>query len=639
MAKWSPERRVLDHEHTEFWRYTLQEVAEPNLQRKVFPYDEVCRVDFDHKLIPISPAKEIFITDTTFRDGQQARPPFTAEQIVSLFNLLHKLGGPNGVIRQTEFFLYSERDKKALEMCLEKGYRYPEVTGWIRANRTDLKLVKEMGLQETGILTSVSDYHIFLKLNKKRKQVFTEYLDIVRTALDAGIVPRCHFEDVTRADIYGFCVPLAQALMKLWEESGIKVKIRLCDTLGYGVTYPGAALPRAVDKIVRAMIDDAGVPGEFLEWHGHNDFHKGLINATTAWLYGCAAANGAVLSLGERTGNTPVEGLIIEYIQLRGDSHGIDTPVITEIAEYAHRELGMAIPLNYPLAGMDFNATSAGIHIDGMIKSQEIYNIFDTEKILKRPMSIMITDKSGLAGIAHWVNSHLMLSGDKGVDKRHPGVAKIYKWVMDQYEEGRVTSISHGEMERLARKYLPEFFVSEFDRIKDQTHRQAAKWMEEILEKPGMKSMEPGRVEPILKRLVSDDPFIQFAYVTDMDGRKITKNITQAVDRAKYETVGLHEDYSDRSWFIEPLKDGQVHVSELYTSKITGRLCLTASGPIRDARDQIIGICGLDIKFEDLTKVGMTEEEQEKESRPGARGSGPKEKGPKNKRKGARQKA
>lgn len=608
MAKWNNERRVLNHEHTRFWQYTLQDIPEPNLQRDVFPYDEVCRIDFDHKVIPISPAKELLITDTTFRDGQQARPPFTVKQIVDLFDLLHKLSGPSGVVRQAEFFLYSERDKEAVRKCLEKGYRYPEVTGWVRANKKDLKLVKEMELKETGILTSVSDYHIFLKLGKKRKQVFEEYLDVVRAALEAGIIPRCHFEDVTRADIYGFCVPFAQALMKLREESGIPVKIRLCDTLGYGVTYPGAALPRAIDKLVWAMIDDAGVPGELLEWHGHNDFHKVLINATTAWLYGCAAANGAILGFGERTGNTPLEGLIIEYIGLRGNTNGIDTTVITEIAQYAEREIGVNLPLNYPLVGMDFNATGAGIHIDGMIKSEEIYNIFDTEKILKRPLSIIITDKSGLAGIAYWVNIHLALTGDKRVDKRHPGVAKIYKWVMEQYNEGRVTSISHGEMERQARKHLPEYFVSDFDRIKSRAHEMAAHLIEEIIEAKEMKTMNPKLVEPMLKKLVSDHPFIQFAYVTDLEGRKITKNITQVVDKAKYEMVGLHEDYSDRSWFIEPLKDGRVHVSELYTSKITGRLCLTVSGPIRDKEDQIVGVCGLDIKFEDLAKTEGEEE-------------------------------
>jgi hypothetical protein len=214
-----------------------------------------------------------------------------------------------------------------------------------------------------------------------------------------------------------------------------------------------------------------------------------------------------------------------------------------------------------------------------------------------------------LAGIAHWVNTHLRLTGDKRVDKRHPGVARINKWIMDQYDNGRVTSISHGEMERQARKYLSEYFVSDFDRIKARAHEMAAHLIEEIIEISEMKSMEPEFIEPVLKKLVSDQPFIQFAYVTDMEGRKITKNITQVVDKAKYEMVGLHEDYSDRSWFIEPLKDGQVHVSELYTSKITGRLCLTVSAPIRDEQAQIIGVCGLDIKFEDLTKAEEEEEE------------------------------
>ena len=135
MAKWDAERRVLNHEHTRFWRYTLQDVTEPNLQRAVFPYDEVCRIDFDHKILPISPASDRFITDTTFRDGQQARPPFTVQQIVDLFDLLHRLSGPYGVVRQTEFFLYSDKDREAVERCREREYRFPEITGWIRANR------------------------------------------------------------------------------------------------------------------------------------------------------------------------------------------------------------------------------------------------------------------------------------------------------------------------------------------------------------------------------------------------------------------------------------------------------------------------------------------------------------------------
>ncbi|OGP88466.1 MAG: histone-lysine N-methyltransferase [Deltaproteobacteria bacterium RBG_16_48_10] len=580
----------------------LLDTQEPNLYRSIFPYDEVCRVEFDNKFVFIDPPEEIFITDTTFRDGQQARPPYTVEQIVDLFDMLHKLGGPNGVIRQSEFFLYSEKDKEGAQKCLEKNYRYPEITGWIRAVKEDFKLVKEMGLKETGILTSVSDYHIFLKLRKNRRVVLREYLAIVSAALDLGITPRCHFEDVTRADIYGFCVPFAQDIMRLSEEAKLPVKIRLCDTMGYGVPYSGASLPRCVPKIIRAMIDDAGVPSEYLEWHGHNDFYKGFINATTAWLYGCSAANGTLLGFGERTGNAPIEGLIIEYISLVGHNNGADTTMITEIRNYFERVIGVPIPSNMPFVGANFNATSAGIHADGILKNEEIYNIFNTTKILSRPISISVNDKSGLAGIGQWINSHFALTGKDRIEKIHPGVAKINRWVTKQYEEGRLTSISDQEMEKATRKYLPEIFVSEFDRLKARAHEMAYHIIERVIEEPPMRSMDPTRMEMVLQSLVDDYPYLQYVYVVNIQGKKITRTICQPVDQAKFANVPLGESYLDRPWFINPLKDGKIHVTDLYSSKHTGALCITLSGPIRDERGEIKGVLGLDIRFEDLTK-------------------------------------
>jgi isopropylmalate/homocitrate/citramalate synthase len=603
MARWNKLKKVLEHQHTKFWVYRLQDVSEPNLQREVFPYGEISRIDFDHKLISIDPADEFVITDTTFRDGQQARPPYTVQQIESIFDLLHRLSGDNGVIRQTEFFLYSKRDRESVERCLAKGYRYPEITAWIRAVEQDLDLVLDIGLKETGILTSVSDYHIFFKLNSSRAKIMEKYLAIVRSALEKGITPRCHFEDITRADIYGFCVPFAIELMKLREESGIDIKIRLCDTLGFGVTYPGAALPRSVPKLVRAVIDDAGVPGNLLEWHGHNDFHKVLINATTAWLYGCSAANGTLLGFGERTGNAPVEGLIIEYIGLMGHENGIDTSAITDMANYFSRELGYKIPANYPFAGSDFNATSAGIHADGLIKNEEIYNIFDTRKILRRPVSITVTDKTGIAGVAYWVNSRLGLEGENSINKRHPGIVKIHKRIMQEYEEGRITSISRKEMEQWARQYLPEHFVSEFDLLRQEAHALAAHLVEEVVESEEIKSMDSSRQEPVLQSLLDLNPFIQYIYVTDREGKKTTRNITHIADRAKYDEAKVGEDLSDRDWFVNPIKNGEPYITDFYKSIYTGALCITVSAPICDESDEIIGVLGLDIRFEELAKL------------------------------------
>lgn len=596
-------RSFLDNRKKRMQRFKLNDVDEPNLFREMFPYEEVCRTEFDHRVELIDPPEEIFITDTTFRDGQQARPPYTVQQMVDLYEMLHRLGGSNGVIRQTEFFLYSDKDKEAVQLCLEKGYRYPEITGWIRADKGDFKLVREMGLKETGILTSVSDYHTFLKLGKNRRAALIDYLRVVEDALEEGVKPRCHFEDVTRADIYGFVIPLAQELMRLAEEGGASIKIRLCDTLGLGVPYTGAALPRSVPKLIRALVDDAGIPPEELEWHGHNDFHKVLINSTTAWLYGCSAVNGTLLGFGERTGNAPIEGLIIEYISLMGDQNGVDTTVITEIRNYYERVIGEYIPKNYPFVGAEFNTTRAGIHADGILKNEEIYNIFNTAKILDRPLTVTINDKSGTAGIAHWVNSYFALTGEDRVDKRHPGVAKIFKWVKEEYAQGRNTDVSSEEMEKKARKHLPELFISDFDLIKQRAYQMAAHLIEEVVDDPAIRSMDPPRQEEHLEKIEQENPFIQFLYVTDLKGRKITRNITRPEERANYEHIGTDFDYSNREWFIEPLKTGKIHVTDFYTSYITGALCITVSAPVRNVDEEMVGILGMDLRFEELVKA------------------------------------
>lgn len=604
MARWDKDKKLFYYTPGRNFETGIKDTDQGNFYRSIFPYHEVPKIDFDMRLIPIQPADDIFITDTTFRDGQQSMPPFSVEQIERIYDFLHIIGGAKGLIRASEFFLYSRKDKTAVEKCMAKGYEYPKVTSWIRASKEDLRLVKEMGISETGMLTSVSDYHIFLKLGSNRRKVMDDFLGIVKEALSLGIVPRCHFEDITRADIYGFCVPFARELMKLREESKIDIKVRLCDTLGFGVSFPGAALPRAVDKLVRAMIDDAGVPSHLLEWHGHNDFHKVLTNAVTAWLYGCGGVNGAILGFGERTGNTPVEAMVIEYLSLRGHDDSINTLAITELAEYVNAEFNFSIPANYPFVGENFNVTRAGIHADGLVKNEEIYNIFDTKAILGRPIEIAITDKSGKAGIAHWVNRHFKLSPPDDVDKRHPGISRIYQHVVKEYEDGRVTSMSDDELEKLAMRFIPQIFLSGFDLIKYESREYASRLIVELMNNDDIRSMDPKRQEPVITEFIKEFPFIQFAYVTDMNGVKITQNITQPEYRGQFKhMMKENEDCSDREWFIKTIEEGKLYVSGVCTSRITRALIITVSAPITDDRDEMVGVLGLDIRFEDVVKA------------------------------------
>lgn len=436
-----------NHLTENIYHYTLQDVPEPELYRALYDYKSIPKVAFNERHVPMITPSELWITDTTFRDGQQSTSPFTAEQIVEIYKMLSRLSGENGIIRQSEFFLYSEKDRAAVEKCQDLGLRFPEVTSWIRANPKDFELVKAMGLRETGILVSCSDYHIFKKMNLTRSGALEKYLSIVKAALEQGIVPRCHFEDITRADFYGFVVPFATELMKLSQESGIPIKIRACDTMGFGVSYPGASIPRSVQGIIYGLNHYAGVPSAQLEWHGHNDFYKVVSNAATAWLYGCSSVNCSLLGIGERTGNCPLEAMAIEYASLRGTIDGMDLSVITEIAQFFENELGYEIPANTPFVGRNFNATRAGIHADGMLKDEEIYNIFDTKEILNRPAMVIVDAHSGLAGIAYWVNGYYHLSGEIAVDKRDDIVIKMKELVDKEYAAGRNTAMGDVELD------------------------------------------------------------------------------------------------------------------------------------------------------------------------------------------------
>lgn len=431
------------------YHYELQDVKEPQLYRELFDYESVPKVAFNNRHVPIDMPKEIWITDTTFRDGQQSTSPFTVKQISDLYRLMSRLGGPKGLVRQSEFFIYSQKDKDALRACQDLGLKYPEITTWIRANEKDFELVKAAGVEETGILVSCSDYHIFKKMNLTRRQALDKYLGIVKSALSYGIRPRCHFEDITRADFYGFVVPFAEELMRLSEESGIPVKIRMCDTMGFGVNYPGSTLPRSVQGIVYGIHHYAGVPSAQLEWHGHNDFYKVVTNAATAWLYGASAVNCSLLGIGERTGNCPLEAMAVEYASLRGTLDGMDLTAVTEIAEYFEREINYIVPPKTPFVGRAFNSTRAGIHADGMLKNEEIYNIFDTASILNRPARVAVDKTSGLAGIAFWLNDYYKLPEEYRVDKSDPLVIKMKEAVDREYEEGRNSSFGDDELVNL----------------------------------------------------------------------------------------------------------------------------------------------------------------------------------------------
>jgi len=96
-------RRVSMNRHTNLLQleehmYPLVDVATPNVFRNLFPYSEVPKIAFNDRVVPHHMPDDIWITDTTFRDGQQSRAPYSTEQIVRIYDYLHKLGRKEGSV-------------------------------------------------------------------------------------------------------------------------------------------------------------------------------------------------------------------------------------------------------------------------------------------------------------------------------------------------------------------------------------------------------------------------------------------------------------------------------------------------------------------------------------------------------------
>jgi 2-phosphinomethylmalic acid synthase len=372
----------------------------------------------------------------------------TTEQSLLIFDLLCRFTGTSGAIRQAEFFVYHESDRAALQGALEryKDGAPIEPTTWIRASKADVQLIKDLGVRETGMLASASDYHTFHKFSPGgRARAAQTYLDAVQMALEAGIRPRLHLEDATRAPV-DFLESLIEAALRLADpyRPELRPKFRVCDTMGLGLPYEDVALPRSIPRLFRRL-RTLGLEPADLEFHPHNDMWLIVANCLAAIREGCGAINGTCLGKGERTGNAPLEGVLLHLIGM-GYFPEVrpDFTVLNELADL-YAGLGEPLPPKYPLYGRDAHRTRAGIHADGLNKFWWMYAPFDVPRLLGRPLEVSLTKDSGLAGLIFLIKQHT----GRELRKDDPELRTLNDTIASQFESGRQTSIEWEEIEPL----------------------------------------------------------------------------------------------------------------------------------------------------------------------------------------------
>ncbi len=420
--------------------------AAPDYFLDSFPRDAFPQYLWDSRPAALPP--QVWLTETTHRDGQQGGLPLTTAQSLAIYDILCRFTGASGLIRQAEFFVYRPSDRAALEGALTR-YRAGapiEPTTWIRATAKDVALIRDLGVRETGMLASVSDYHTFHKFKPGgRNQAAQGYLEAVQVTLDAGIRPRLHLEDATRAPM-DFMLPFIEAVMALAASFGpaLRPRFRVCDTMGLGLPYADVALPRSIPRIFRALYQ-AGLQPEDLEFHPHNDTGLVVANCLAAIRAGCAVINGTSLGKGERSGNAPLEQVALHLMGMGyyEDSQPDFSALNDLVTLYA--EMGEPIPPKYPLYGRDAHRTRAGVHADGLNKFWWMYAPFNVPELLGRPLEVSLTKDSGLGGLIFLIRQHLGLD----LAKEDPRLQQLYAAVTAEFDQGRQTSI---EWEELAPK-------------------------------------------------------------------------------------------------------------------------------------------------------------------------------------------
>jgi isopropylmalate/homocitrate/citramalate synthase len=395
--------------------------------------------------------QEVFISDSTIRDGSQMPGiVMSKKQKMQIFEFLHKIG-----IEKLESFVFNPRDKESVKEMLKKGYEYPEVTGWARANPADIDLILESdGIKETGILMSVSDSHIIDKMGLPDRNAAEEkYIDAIQYAVDHGLQTRAHIEDMTRADNHGFVYPLIKKIIGIDPDC----TIRLCDTLGMGIPFLSVEEPYGIPQIVQHLKNEIGVKN--IETHIHDDFGLGVANTLAGYWYGANWSSLTFLGIGERAGNTEMEKILL-FLQQRVEGFDkYNLEAVTEFARLVESELGIRVPRNKAVVGKNIFAHESGIHTAGVIKNPFTYEAYPPE-IVGGKRQLLIGDSSGLEVLRHKVEETLneLIKVKTKVMKRDPRLKAIQADIQRLYEkELRISCISDEEI----RGYVEKYFMFE----------------------------------------------------------------------------------------------------------------------------------------------------------------------------------
>lgn len=369
---------------------------------------EESRLIYDwNKVDAPPPRRGVEFDDETLRDGLQS-PSVKDPQIETKLQILHlmadlgihaaDLGLPGASKRQRDDVARMAREIRDQRLPIEPNCAARTVI-------SDIAPVCDVA-DEVGIPIEVS---CFIGSSPIRQYAENWDLDrmlhhteeAVTYAVGRGMPVMYVTEDTTRA--------APETLRRLYTtaiEAGAR-RICVCDTVGH-VTPHGV---RQLLAFIREVVTDSGETVK-VDWHGHRDRSLGVANTLAAIEAGADRVHGAALGLGERSGNTPMDLILVNCVL-----EGVCDNDLTRLDEYCRvvsEATGRPIPINYPVIGQDAFRTATGVHAAAVIKAHAKGDAWLADRIycgvpaglVGRAQGIEVGPMSGASNVVYWLRQH-----------------------------------------------------------------------------------------------------------------------------------------------------------------------------------------------------------------------------------------
>ncbi len=398
--------------------------------------------------------ERLYLYDTTLRDGQQTPGiDFSVDDKIAIVKMLDEFGFdyveggyPGANPTDTEFF--GRRQTAAARFV---AFGMTKRVGVSASNDPGLAALLQSKSDAVCFVAKSSEYHVRVALGcsgEENLDAIRASVEVARAAGKEAMVDCEHFFDGFKANP-GFTLACAKAAY----EAGARWVV-LCDT-------NGGTQPSEVRAIVEKVIA-AGIPGENLGIHAHDDTGQAVANSLVAVEAGVRQIQGTLNGIGERCGNanlvTIVATLVLKPTFAERFETGISTEALTGLSRLSRafdELLNRAPAAQSPYVGTSAFATKAGIHASALAKEPATYEHVPPEAVGNR-RRVMVSDQGGKANFL----AELARRGIE-VPKNDSRLDALIAIVKEREAEGYAYEGADASFELLARKVLhglPQFF-------------------------------------------------------------------------------------------------------------------------------------------------------------------------------------